>query len=331
MWDIDTWKEKRSLTGFTHPTYDITFSPDNNILASGGLDPYIYLWDVNTAEKTNQLIGSKDNVGCIEFSSDGRSLVSGSNHSTVNESYATVIKWDAVTYTKNLILSTKNKITTPLVLVKISPDMSNFACVSLEVVQMWDIQNRNLKYTLQPYAGNFLSIAWSPDGKIFATGSKGVHIGEDQSVRYKGISLWDVETGEQHKVFEAEIGPVSSLAFSPDGKTLASDGLGTDYAVLLWDVSTGEAKFILKGHTLIIMCVAFSPNGNILASGSADNTIRLWNVTTGKHIRTLNGHTEAIKNITFSSDGKKLASCSYDGTIYLWNVGSSENSIDTAK
>jgi WD40 repeat protein len=111
---------------------------------------------------------------------------------------------------------------------------------------------------------------------------------------------------------------VYSLAFSPDGKTLASAGF--DNVVKLWDFSAGgEEVRTLTGHAGPVYCVAFSPDGKILASSSADQTIRFWNPSDGKLIRELKGHTGIVDSVAFSPDGKFLASGSADKTVRLWN------------
>src|SRR5262245_43682935 len=83
-------------------------------------------------------------------------------------------------------------------------------------------------------------------------------------------------------------GYVMSIAFMPDGKTLAS--AGRDNSVRLWDVGTGEQRAILKGHSETVCCLAFTPEGKTLASGSQDKTVRLWDVSKGKAVAVLEGH-----------------------------------------
>ena len=111
---------------------------------------------------------------------------------------------------------------------------------------------------------------------------------------------------------------VLSVAFSPDGKTLASGS--QDNTVKLWEVSTGKELRTFSGHQNWVLSVAFSPDGKTLASGSHDNTVKLWEVSTGKELRTFSGHQNSVLSVAFSPDGKTLASGSQDNAVKLWEV-----------
>jgi WD40 repeat protein len=165
--------------------------------------------------------------------------------------------------------------------------------------------------------------------------------------RWRGVVAWlgvaclglpplSAQEPKPGATLKGHTSPVWSVAYSPDGKSLASGSGPTiqlatpdgkkpasgsgDQTVKLWDVQTGKEQATLKGHTSLVSSVAFSPDGKTLASGSHDKTVRLWDVQTGQEQATLRGHASPVSSVAFSPDGKTLASGSSDETIRLWEV-----------
>ena len=109
---------------------------------------------------------------------------------------------------------------------------------------------------------------------------------------------------------------ITALAFSSDGKMLASGGYAT---VRLWNATTGTRGPVLTGYSKSVIALAFSPDGKRLASGSGDNIIRLWDARTLTPGPVLKGHTGSVYTIAFSPDGKTLASGDSGKTVRLWD------------
>lgn len=146
-------------------------------------------------------------------------------------------------------------------------------------------------------------VVYSPKGDLLAVGSTA------------GIWLYDPRAGRLKARLDA--GHVLSVAFAPDGGTLAA---GSGRAVQLWEVGTEHLAATLEGHTGVVRSVAYSPDGGTLASGGGDRTIRLWEVGTGGLRATLRGHAGEVESVAFSPDGESLASGGGDYTIRLWDV-----------
>src|SRR5262249_7048421 len=106
-------------------------------------------------------------------------------------------------------------------------------------------------------------------------------------------------------------GFVAALAFSPDGKTLAT--ASEDKFVRLWDVAGGKELRRFAGHQSAVLAVAFSRDGKNLASGGADASVRLWNTASGAEVRRFQKHTYGVAAVVFHPDGKALVSASNGG------------------
>jgi WD40 repeat protein/serine/threonine protein kinase len=112
--------------------------------------------------------------------------------------------------------------------------------------------------------------------------------------------------------------PVYSVAFSPDGKSVASAGF--DRAVNIWDATTGNGIRGLLGHREGVWSVAFNSNGKLIASGGQDGTVKIWDAATGRELRTIEAHKSFVRQVAFNSTRKQLATASADGTAKIWSL-----------
>jgi WD40 repeat protein len=310
------WHLLHTLTGHVEMIKSVAISPDSKIIASCSLDQTIKLWDINTGKLLQNLTQNSSGITCVIFSKDGKTLVSSSANPD-----GTIKLWDVETGNVKTSLKSDDWIVVSVWSIALSSDGKTLVSGhhADNTVKVWDLSTQTVKRTLRGHVWAVHSVALSPDGKTVASGSF------DSNVK-----VWNAETGRQiynlNGPANSPIGLVKSwfndkivytVAFSPDGKTLASGG--EKQPVQLWNLSNGTERMSLTGHSAQVYTVVFSPDGKTLASGSGDGTIRIWDLFTGETTFTLI-HDDAVYSLVFSADGKMLISGSKDRTIKVWKL-----------
>jgi WD40 repeat protein len=208
-----------------------------------------------------------------------------------------------------------------------SPDGNSLASANYDgYILLWSVATGNIVHTLQnaisPGLGAPSSVIWSPDGKILAAATwepKKIRPAPPASPVTGTIRLWAAESGQPLRTLQSDF--AHSLAWSPDGRLLASSGGGK--TIQLWDVASGEPHNTISGYSA--RRIAWSPDGKTLASAGEDRTIRLLEPASGRFVRAMEGHRDSVDFVTWSPDGKMLATASRDRTIRLWDVASGES------
>ncbi|HEY4032635.1 MAG TPA: protein kinase [Ktedonobacteraceae bacterium] len=124
-------------------------------------------------------------------------------------------------------------------------------------------------------------------------------------------------------IYRGHSNAVASVAWSPDGKRIASGS--TDGTVQVWNAADGSNAYTYKGHSDVVWSVAWSPDGKHIASGSWDKTVQVWTAADGSNIYTYKGHSSSVESVAWSPEGKHVASGSDDNTVQVWTAADGRN------
>ena len=329
LWEVETGRLLRTLTGHTGDICSVSYSPNGVYLASGSKDETIKLWEVKTGNCIKILTGHTGYVQSVTYSPDGKYLASAAWDETIK-------LWEVET---GECIKTLTGHTGYVESVAYSSDGKYLASASYDkTVKLWEVATEKCIKILSGHTDIVRSVSFAPNGKYLASGSKD-----------KTTKIWEVATGNCVKTLIGSDNHIYSVSYSPDGKYLTRTSVNTtelweiesgkciktlsgghiayspDGAYLaagfsrieIWKVPTGEFIKKIGDNSSTVYSVAYSPDGTYLA-GASLGEVKIWQAQSGKYIKAFEGYTDYVKSVVYSPNGKYIASGSDNKTVTLW-------------
>jgi RNA polymerase sigma factor (sigma-70 family) len=335
VWDTESGHRRLSYPEAHRTVIDsVAYSPDGRQAATGGRDGVVLLWDVEKAKQVGRLQfsdGRTPGVEVVAFSSDDRTLAAGGYELSDWKHPGFLKLWDRKTGAELWTQRLESRVSA----LAFSPDGKTVAVacgdMGAEARRRGAVHNEIRIYERDTgkksvqwigLTARVRSLVFSSDGRFLHS------CGDARTLR-----VWDVSATKlftEHRL-NIERGYLHSVAFSPDGRLLATS-LGFADTIVLWDAIMGTERSKLRVEKSMGSALAFSADGRVLATGSMgltnvdkpfDYDLHLWDLLTEREIRTLRPGSTTVNALAFSPDGRQLLAGMDNGTGLIWNVASS--------
>ena len=307
IWDLRTGKELRKLDASRGSYYDVAFSPDGRILVCCG--PRMRIWETKNYQIVREFEAENKWVHCLAFSPDGKKLASGDGRGVLSF-------WDTTDWKEiRRIPAHKGRVHS----LAFSPNGRFLASAGYDgSLCLRNPDTGEEIRTLSKRGGprGCSRLAFSSDSKMVAWswGAEGI------------VRLFDTSMGTEVSKFDYKMNPlvIDALAFSPDGKILAS---GSRSTIRLWDVNTAKELIPFPKPQNPAASLVFCANDRILAGIPWFDSIYCWDSISGRELRRLKGHSQWPDSLSASSDGQTLISVGIDGVVSLWDLTRGEEAL----
>jgi len=350
IWDLSSGQFLRELNSPADPN-DMQFCAGSSLIVIGYYDGVARIWDPVSGNILQTLEGHNGTVRKFSCSPDGKLVLTGSDDRTAR-------LWDVQSGQELNRFRDQAWVTS----VALSNDGQKVLTLNGDgagnTVRIWAVQPKSELPNLPNHGSGINGVAFSPDGRLLATGDSagvihlwdahggklirelatedvinyGLQFSPDGYYLASGqwnsgvVQLWDVQTGQEVRRFTSEsIGGLNELAFSPDGRFLFGGGgvflEPSEANAYLWDTQTGDIILTIPlTESGSFYGVDYSPDGKYLLTAHTDGVARLWDAATGKLVREYDPHQESLVSAKFSTDGKMILTAGDGGKARLWDV-----------